>query len=74
MVYDRDDPDEGDSVLDSIKGRLGVDSEGGRTRDPDGSCDNCGFSEGSVVHDRDEGWTLCRECMNDPDILNEYVD
>lgn len=45
-----------------------------RTRDPDGTCDHCGQEEGSMIKDREAGWTLCRTHYNDPEVLEQYDD
>lgn len=58
------------SVLDQIKDQLTEESGTARS---DNDCDECGESEGSVVHVRDwEGNAdekfLCRACFNDPEV------
>lgn len=43
-------------------------------RSQDDECDDCGTSEGSVITSKEEGFSLCRSCFNDPDVLEDYVD
>lgn len=45
-----------------------------RTRDLDGTCDECGKEEGSMLTDREAGWTLCREHANDPEVLADHAE
>lgn len=44
------------------------------SRTQEGSCDNCGLSEGSLIQSKAQGWRLCRTCYNDPEVLGEFVD
>jgi len=44
------------------------------SRSQDDECDHCGASEGSVITSKEDNWSLCRECYNDPEVLSEYVD
>lgn len=65
------DEEDGESDLGAIKDRLTNDSPRGRS--VEGSCDNCGSSEGSVTvirnwpGDADEV-ALCRDCKNNPSV------
>lgn len=49
-------------ALDSVRSRY--------SRSVDGSCNNCGTSEGSMISDRKNEWSLCQTCMNDPEVLD----
>jgi formylmethanofuran dehydrogenase subunit E len=69
-MFDRDDGDA--TALDRLKQRMGG-SESKTKRTLDGECDNCGESEGSVIESKEDGWTLCRPCWNDPEVLEEYA-
>lgn len=71
-MFGKDDEDR-PSVLEQIKGSLGND-DSGQTRVQGEPCMGCNATEGSMVHDREAGWTLCRDCFNDPEVLSEYAD
>jgi hypothetical protein len=61
------------SVLDQIKDLLPGDDDATPGRSIEDDCDECGVSEGSVIHlkdwpgDDDERY-LCRSCYNDPEV------
>jgi hypothetical protein len=66
----RDDPDEEDAP--SGLGEL-LPDRARRKRNTDGQCDECGATEGSTVTDDEDGWELCRECMNDHEVLEKHI-
>lgn len=61
--------EDGASMKEQLQAYVGT-SDTTRT---DGSCDECGTDRGSMIHSREEDYTLCRDCWNDAEVLEKYV-